>query len=104
MIPGIGPFRADDAVPQDRAWLTVPEAGRLVAGLGRSQSYEAVRRGDIPVIRLGRRIVVPTAGLRRLLLLDAPSRDEAPGTPGTYADDCPTPVVATTTEGRRERT
>ncbi len=57
--------------PSERPWLDVPEAGHLGFGLGRSASYDAVRRGDLPSIRIGRRIVVPTAALRRLLELDA---------------------------------
>ena len=46
--------------------MTVPEAGRVL-GIGRSQAYEAVRRGDIPTIKIGRRILVPVAALERLL-------------------------------------
>jgi excisionase family DNA binding protein len=39
---------------------TVPEAGRLL-GLSRNGAYEAAKRGDIPTIRVGRRLVVPKA-------------------------------------------
>jgi excisionase family DNA binding protein len=46
--------------------VTVVEAGRLV-GLGRSAAYDAVRRGELPSIRFGRRLVVPLSALRRLL-------------------------------------
>lgn len=46
--------------------LTVPEAGAFVH-LGYTASYEAARRGDLPTIRLGRRLFVPTAKLRELL-------------------------------------
>ena len=46
-----------------------PTAGRAV-GLRRSATYDAAERGQIPTIRLGRRIVVPTAALRRMLQLD----------------------------------
>lgn len=56
--------------PDECPTLTVPEAG-LILGLGKASAYEAASRGDIPTIRIGRRLVVPTAGLRRLLLLDA---------------------------------
>ena len=49
-----------------RLWLTVPEAGRLL-GMGRSSAYEAARRGQIPTLRLGRRLLVPVPALRRLL-------------------------------------
>jgi len=41
-----------------------------ILGMGRSSIYNAVARGEIPVIRLGRRLRVPTAALRRMLQLD----------------------------------
>lgn len=31
--------------------------------LGRSAIYEAIRRGDIPSVRIGRRVLVPKAAL-----------------------------------------
>jgi excisionase family DNA binding protein len=46
--------------------LTVPQAAKLL-GIGRGTAYEAVNRGDIPSIRVGRRLVVPKAALERLL-------------------------------------
>jgi excisionase family DNA binding protein len=55
--------------PEMQPTVKVAEAGRLL-GLGRAAAYEAVRRGDIPSIRIGRRVVVPTAALRRMLQLD----------------------------------
>ncbi|MCZ6448023.1 MAG: helix-turn-helix domain-containing protein [Alphaproteobacteria bacterium] len=51
---------------QQRLTLDVPEAGARL-GLGRSASYEAARRGEIPVIRIGKRLLVPTKALDRLL-------------------------------------
>jgi excisionase family DNA binding protein len=39
-------------------------------GISRGAAYEAVKTGEIPSIRIGRRIVVPTAAVRRALLLD----------------------------------
>jgi excisionase family DNA binding protein len=42
-----------------------------VLGISRAAAYEAVKTGDIPSIRIGRRIVVPTAAVRRLLQLDS---------------------------------
>ncbi len=56
--------------PETQPWLEAPDAGRRAYGLGRSASYEAVKRGDLPVLRCGRKLVVPTAALRRLLQLD----------------------------------
>jgi len=56
--------------PQDRPTLQLwPQVGKIL-GLGRAATYEAARRGDIPTIRFGRRLVVPTAALRRLLAID----------------------------------
>jgi len=46
--------------------LTVEEA-RQVLRLSRGSMYEAIRRGEAPGIRIGRRILVPRAALQRLL-------------------------------------
>ena len=50
----------------DRLVLTVTEAAQLLK-IGRSCAYEAVRNGQLPVIRMGRRRLVPRAALERLL-------------------------------------
>lgn len=46
--------------------LTVPEAGKLL-GLGRDGAYQAVARGELPVLRFGRRMVVSRKALERLI-------------------------------------
>jgi excisionase family DNA binding protein len=46
--------------------MTVPEAGELL-GISRAQSYLMVKRGLIPVLHLGRRIVVPRPALMKML-------------------------------------
>ncbi len=46
--------------------LTVTEAAGVLR-LGRNAVYEAVQRGEIPAVRIGRRLLVPKAGLIRLL-------------------------------------
>jgi len=51
--------------------MPVPEAGAYI-GLSRDSAYAAAHRGDLPVIRIGRRMVVPTAALRKLLGVDVP--------------------------------
>lgn len=43
-----------------------PDTGKAL-GLSRNSTYEAARRGDIPTIRIGKRILVPRAALQRLL-------------------------------------
>ena len=50
----------------DAPTVSVEEAGRVL-GLGRSKSYEAARSGEIPVLRFGRTLRVPTAALRQML-------------------------------------
>ena len=45
---------------------TVGEAAQLL-GIGRSAAYEAARTGQLPTIRIGKRILVPKAAFERLL-------------------------------------
>lgn len=47
---------------QDKATITVEQTARLL-GLGRSAAYEAIRRGQLPSRRLGRRLIVPVPAL-----------------------------------------
>ncbi|EGD44662.1 hypothetical protein NBCG_01082 [Nocardioidaceae bacterium Broad-1] len=48
-----------------------PEAAGILH-LSKASAYAAAERGEIPTIRIGRRLLVPTAALRRLLQLDEP--------------------------------
>jgi excisionase family DNA binding protein len=43
---------------EGRVTVSVEEAAQLL-GLGRSAAYEAARRGELPVRRVGRRLLVP---------------------------------------------
>jgi excisionase family DNA binding protein len=56
-------------MPEDEPTITVTRTARVL-GISRSSAYEAIGRGEIPAIRFGNRIVVPTAALRALLGLD----------------------------------
>jgi len=47
--------------------LSVPQAGRRYFDLGKNASYEAARRGDLPIIRIGGRLRVPIIALERML-------------------------------------
>lgn len=49
--------------------MTVEEAGKAL-GISRSTAYDAVRTGEIPSIRFGRRLLVPTAAIRNMVQLD----------------------------------
>ena len=44
----------------------IEEAAQLL-GIGRNHCYEAAKRGDIPSVRIGKRLLVPKAALDRLL-------------------------------------
>jgi excisionase family DNA binding protein len=59
-------MKAHEAAQIERQTLSVEEAGRVL-GVGRSLAYELARRGEIPAIRLGNRLVVPRTRLERLL-------------------------------------
>jgi len=50
----------------DRQTLTVEEAATLL-GIGRNSAYQAIARGELPALRLGRRLLVPRAALERHL-------------------------------------
>jgi excisionase family DNA binding protein len=50
----------------ERLTLTIPEAARKL-GIGRNQCYEAAKNGQIPVITIGKRMLVPSAALSALL-------------------------------------
>lgn len=52
--------------PGERLTLTVEEAADVL-GIGRTLAYEAVRRGDIPSIRVGKRRLVPRGALDQFL-------------------------------------
>jgi len=56
---------------EDRLVFTVEEAAQLL-GISRSFAYEAVQKGEIPSMRIGRRILVPKAALDRLLRSGTP--------------------------------
>jgi excisionase family DNA binding protein len=61
-----------EPMASDRLVLTVAEAGELL-GISRAFAYELAARGDLPVIRLGRRIMVPKVALLRLVEFGDPS-------------------------------
>jgi excisionase family DNA binding protein len=66
VMPGSVTAPGAVAPVEDRLVFTVEEAAQLLA-ISRSFAYEAVQRGDIPSMRIGRRILVPKAALQRFL-------------------------------------
>ena len=58
---------APDAGGIQRATMNLwPEAGRAL-GLGRAATYNAAKAGQIPCLRIGKRLLVPRAAFNRLL-------------------------------------
>ena len=55
-----------EARPVQRLTMTVEEAA-IALGISRAFAYEAVTKGDIPCIRIGRRILIPKIALEKLL-------------------------------------
>ena len=49
-----------------RLCITVPEAAEML-GISRNFAYELVKRGQLPVIRFGKRLIIPRAALERML-------------------------------------
>ena len=58
--------------PADKPTLSVDEFA-VVAGISRSSAFAAVHNGEVPSLRFGKRIRIPTAAVRRMLALDEPT-------------------------------
>ena len=69
----------------DRLVFTVAEAGELL-GISRAFAYELVARGELPVIRLGRRRLVPKVALLALVEASGSPLAAGPGS-ATGSDD-----------------
>ncbi len=64
---GVGPM-------VERLTVTVEEAA-VMLGISRTTAYGCASRNEIPTVRLGRRVVVPTAALMAMLA----SEEQSPG-------------------------
>lgn len=51
---------------EEKLTLTVQETARVL-GIGRNLCYERVKTGEIPVIKIGRRLLVPRRALEKRL-------------------------------------
>ena len=68
---------APAAAGEERLTYTLTEAARRL-GISRALAYEAAHRGELPVCRIGRRLLVPRTALARLLDQDEPTPDARP--------------------------
>ena len=50
----------------ERYCMTVPEAAKKL-GISRNFGYELVKRGELPVIRFGKRLLIPKVALEKML-------------------------------------
>ena len=55
-----------DQISLERRTLAVSEVARIL-GVSRSTAFVMAKSGQLPTIRVGRRVVVPIAPLNRLL-------------------------------------
>ena len=53
--------------PKHRLTMTIPEAAKKL-GIGRNQGYEAAKSGQIPTIKIAKRLLVPVTALENKLL------------------------------------
>ena len=56
----------DTRIILEQTTISVPTAGKAL-GISRNAAYQAARRGELPTLRFGKRLVVPTAALRQML-------------------------------------
>ncbi len=49
--------------------ISVPTAGRLLS-ISRVTAYKAAKSGQLPTIRMGRRILVPKAAIEKMLQVE----------------------------------
>jgi excisionase family DNA binding protein len=50
--------------------VSIPETARLL-GISKNLAYEAAARGEIPTVKIGRRVLVPRAALQQLFGAEA---------------------------------
>jgi excisionase family DNA binding protein len=50
----------------ERRTMTVPEVADLL-GISRNSAYDAVKAGQIPAVKIGKRLLVPKVALDRML-------------------------------------
>ena len=52
---------------EERLAISIPETANCL-GLSRNSAYEAAKRGELPTLIVGRRILVPLSALKKLLV------------------------------------
>ena len=62
-------MRVESEASAVRATLTIDEAAGIL-GICRNAAYEAAHKGEIPSIRIGRRLLVPRVAFERMLRVE----------------------------------
>lgn len=62
---------------QERLTYSITEVAEML-GISRSMAYEGVHRGEIPAVRIGRRVLVPRDRLAELLEVETDHGVELP--------------------------
>lgn len=65
--------------PAHAALTMTVEAAARELGVSRGTAYECAKSGQIPTIRLGRRLLVPVESLRRMINGEIPQREVKAG-------------------------
>jgi len=51
---------------EKRLCITVPEAAKML-GISRNFAYELVKRRELPVVKFGKRLLIPRVALEKML-------------------------------------
>ena len=54
-----------DQPEHERYTTSIPKAGKKYFGIGRSASYEAAKRGEIPTVNIGRKKLASIPAIER---------------------------------------
>ena len=71
-VPTLAQMATSALVPDPavKPTMQVGDVAKAI-GISRAAAYEGVKTGEIPSIRIGRRFLIPTAAVRRMLQLDS---------------------------------
>lgn len=72
--------------------LSVPQAGKIYFGIGKNASYEAAKKGEIIVLRIGGLLRVPVVAMERRLA-EAGSKPSEPAPLPVDLSDGPAALV-----------
>jgi excisionase family DNA binding protein len=51
---------------ENKLCISIPEAA-LMLGISRNLAYELVKRHELPILKLGKRLVIPKVALQKML-------------------------------------